>query len=191
LALVILAATALAFAIVDRRDPALPLETACYGKASLDAPRRFVETRGDSAAACAVLWRAGVFGSDQPAEGFDTCVLASGVPAVFPGESGDVCARLGLPAAKPATSTERYVRVTEAVNDAVSGHCAAEAEARSIINHTLTTLGEDPSNWPVTRDDRPFSADEPCASLIFVRQPQGIRITPIADPRAPVGPPAS
>src|SRR5204863_23442 len=83
--------------VVQRDDSSPELSVACYAKASLATGTASIVTPslGNPVKACAALWAAGDFGTTN-VPGLDACVLPGGAPAVFPGESGSVCDRLGL-----------------------------------------------------------------------------------------------
>src|SRR5690348_9929561 len=63
IALIVLAIAALvgAFAIVQRDEASLPLNATCFADRSLVSKRIVVPSRGDDAAACALLWENGTF----------------------------------------------------------------------------------------------------------------------------------
>ena len=161
IAIVVLVLLLAGFVAVRRTHASLPLGTSCYTKADLGAPKVIVGSGASPAAACAQLWRTGQLGTGS-VPSFDTCVLPSGVIAVFPGESGSVCARLGLP---EQSGNNDVAAFADQVNRQVSGACIGADAAEKIINRALAAHGF--HGWTVKRGAAPFDDAEPCASLAF------------------------
>src|SRR5579862_2178027 len=93
IAIVLVALMAMAFVLVNREGASVTSGPVCYSVPNVHTPGLVVAVGGDPVRECAARWAAGEVGSG-PVPHFDTCVLHSGVIAVFPGESGSVCPRL-------------------------------------------------------------------------------------------------
>jgi hypothetical protein len=183
IALLILAALA-GFFLRREAVPTRPSEAACYPAVDLH-PRRIVAVvvGDDARAACAEQWRLGNVGPGPPPHDFAVCLLPSGTQAVFPGEAGTTCARLGLKVAAPGRRAEAALSTDLA--RALGDKCYDEAGARALIGERLAA--HDLSGWDVSlRSDSRFSDARPCASVFIDIPTRTILIVPIADPYVPV-----
>lgn len=182
LALVVLALAALvgAFALVDRSSPDVTAGPLCYAAASLDASRIATSGGADLRSACAELWARGDFGSGPVPSQFDVCVLGTGAPAVFPGEAGSVCDKLGLRSANETGLNDRVLQLEAEWRNAVRNRqCIASADARDILQRALDGLGFD--GWTVGFDEsRHFSSAEPCSSIVVHPDLHEVTVSPIS-----------
>jgi hypothetical protein len=181
IAIALIALMLMAFVMIRRESGTLAAAPACYAADSLTAPR--VIASGDSPAhACAALWESGRFGTHGVPK-FDVCVLPSGVAAVFPGESGSVCAKLDLP---EESGDDRLERFADSVNRQVSGACVDAERADEIVQAELSHVGL--AGWTVV-PARPFDAEHPCATIAFNDATKTIHFVGIANPfPAPTAP---
>jgi len=181
IAIVAIGLALVAFVAVRKDAPTLPTSVVCYSSADLGARRIVVGSTGDAAKACESIWSSGGFaglGTQRSASGFDVCVLPSGVAAVFPGESGSVCSRLGLAAS--SGGDERIPSFAAETDRRVSASCIGHDPAEQIIKDELAKHGLD--DWTVKRSPRPFDAGHPCASIYVDAPAHQVGIVPIANP---------
>jgi hypothetical protein len=168
-----------AFAVVDRGQPDVTAPM-CYAAPSLSSRAVVVPAGGDVRTACAALWQNGDFGTGTVPSHFDVCELKTGAPAVFPGESGSVCAELGLASADLSSLDDRARAFESQAADAVEGRCVGYDQAHDLVAQYLDQFGL--HGWTVgpNPDALSFGADRPCASLAFPGQ-QTVYIVPIPD----------
>ncbi len=182
IALLILAALA-GFFLRHTRDPDTPGAVACYPTAKVD-PKLVVggSAGADPRATCAEYWRLGDLGPGPPPD-FAVCVLPNGTQAVFPGESGTTCERLGLDVAGSGRHEEAVF--SNELARAIEQKCFDEAGARAVIRDRLAAHNF--SDWEVSvAPDHPISDAEPCASVSIDTSARKVVITAITDPHAPV-----
>lgn len=185
-----------------RGEVTVPETVACYGSASLEADTEgvSVDERGP-AAACAGLWRRGVFGAGLEVPPLAECVLDTGVVGVFPTAAAqDVCAILNLPpvptSAPSATSTSTVrgeapadpnARVL-AFRDAIAGPfiespCMEPAAGAALVRRELDRAGL--GDWTVRGGEGQggdgFSAQRPCATLSL--RPENREVVLVPTPR--------
>jgi hypothetical protein len=163
-----------------RDDVTKPQQVACFEHADIDADADVVAIDAQGPiAACAELWRRGVFDIVQVPP-LTECVLTSGRVGVFPAAPGqDVCAVLGLPPVAPAPTVSSTVpgptptqspgdvnaRIL-AFRDAVSSQfvdssCVDAAAATTTVRRELDRAGL--GDWTIRSDG--FSPERPCATL--------------------------
>jgi hypothetical protein len=185
IALLLLAALA-AFFLRREADPKQPASAACYSAADLHARRVIFGVAGnDARAACAEQWRLGNVGSG-PLPDFAVCVLPNGLQAVFPGESGSTCDRLGLKIAGSGRRDESTFSYDLGVK--IHERCFDEAGARVLVHEQLVAHGL--ANWKVlVGHDRPFGRTFPCAEVSIDIRARTVTIVAIPDPFASAGPP--
>jgi hypothetical protein len=184
IALLLLAALA-AFWLRHEPDPKQPAAAACYPAADLRARPIIVGVAGDDPRVpCAEQWRLGKLGAGRPAN-FAVCVLANGVQAVFPGESGSTCDRLGL---NPAGSGRRKeFAFSVDLGRRIHERCFDEAGARALVHDRL--VGNGLSNWKVSVPrDRPFGRTYPCADVSIDIPARTVTIVATPDPFSSVPP---
>jgi hypothetical protein len=176
----VLAALVGAFALVDRGAPDVTAGPLCYSAASLDARRIATSGGADLRSACAELWTRGDFGSGPVPSHFDVCVLGTGASAVFPGEAGSVCEKLGLRSAIETGLNDRVLQLETEWRHAVRDRqCIASADARDILQRALDQIGFD--GWTVGLDQsRPFSSAEPCSSIVVQPDLHEVIVSPIS-----------
>jgi len=161
-------------------------QAVCFEADDVRAHTQLVVSNGDAIDACAALWRAGRFGSQLPSH-LAACVLKTGGIAVFPGEAGTTCVRLGLAVANDEAHSA-IAQMTADLTHAVTLRCydasASEALARSALQaHHLegwnVVIGRDP----------PFSATNPCGSVAVREVARTILIVAVPDlqPDSPSG----
>jgi hypothetical protein len=186
LTLVALAAVTVlgAFGLVDRTDDLTPSQAPfCYEKADLHS-QRLVASSADLTSGCAQLWRDGTFAGPVPTS-FDRCLLSPGVVGVFPGESGSVCAGLGLHAVQTTSYGERVRAAANEVGLALERQCAdpdrpavvAYDDAAAVVRGILDGYGL--SDWTIEPGDNALSAKQPCASPAFVDSTKTVLIQSI------------
>jgi hypothetical protein len=174
--------------IVHRQRVTEPLDIGCYEMADLRA-RVFVVSVGngeDPVVACTTLWQKGTFGTPTTPR-LESCVLPSGAVGVFPGESEDVCERLGRPAPAPTSSTT--VGSTSLSADPVElrntlvaqfvDRCLTEPQARAIVQGELQRRRM--PDWNIS-DAEAFTADRPCATLRVDVEAKTILLIPFVKP---------
>jgi hypothetical protein len=172
-AIALIALLLAAFVFVRRESKSLSIAPVCYATDTLSAPR-IIAYGGDPADACAQAWKRGEVGHG-PVPDFDVCVLPSGVKAVFPGESGSVCAQLDLP---ESSGDNRIPRFIDSVNRQVSAACLSPDQAERLIRRELARVGLEGWATKVGASD----AKRPCASLFAEPALRRITIVPIANP---------
>ena len=181
-AVVLIVPALVAFVHVQKDPPSLPTSVVCYSAADLGARRIVVGSAGDAAKACASVWSKGGFAglgtTPRSGTGFDVCVLPTGVAAVFPGESGSVCSRLGL--AQSSGGDENIPRFAAETDRRVSASCIGHDAAAQIIRSELEANGL--SGWTIKRSARRFDAAHPCASIYVDAPARTVGIVPIANP---------
>jgi hypothetical protein len=184
IALLLLAALA-AFFLRRDADPKQPASVACYSAADLKARRVIIGVpANDPRAPCAERWRLGRLGSGPPPD-FAVCVLPNGVQAVFPGESGSTCTRLGLKGAGSGRRDESTFSFE--LGRRIHERCFNEADARVVVHEQLVAYGL--ANWQVSvRRDRPFGRKYPCAEVSIDIPARKIAIVAIPDPFSSVPP---
>ena len=148
----------MAFTVVRRGGTSLAQAPECFASDSLHA-RAVVAVGDDPVHTCADLWTRGAFGRGS-APDFDVCVLQSGVLGVFPGESGSVCGRLGLPESSGGDNS--VARFSDAISRRVEGECIGFARAEQIIRSELRQRRL--SGWTIKRGVGGFDTARPCAS---------------------------
>lgn len=188
---------AVAYAVL-RDDVTRPERVACFERADLDAP---TEAPSVGAAgpveACADLWRRGVLGGGSEVPPLVECVLASGVPAVFPATAGvDVCTALNLvrvgpapappapttttvsspgPAPPPADLNTRILNFRDAVlGPFLDSPCMAPAAGADLVRRELDRAGL--NDWTIVSGG--FTADRPCATLSFRSEERQVVLVP-------------
>ena len=179
IAIALIALLVAGFMVVRRDEAKVPLSAACYASASLNSRRLIVPADTNPARACAGFWSDGTFAKHDVPH-FDVCVLPSGVPAVFPGESGSVCDRLRL--SEYRASPHDISGFAAAVNGRVAGKCMGASAAERIVKAALVKFRLD--GWTIAHDPRPFTAATPCASLYVDPPARRVTIIPIIDVRA-------
>jgi hypothetical protein len=184
IALLLFAALA-AFFLRHEADPKQPASAACYSAADLHARQVIVGVAGnDPRTPCAEQWRLGKLGSGPPPD-FAVCVLPNGVQAVFPGESGSTCDRLGLPGAGSGRRAESTFSFDVARR--IHERCFDEADARVLVHDQLVAHGL--ADWEVSvRHDRPFGGKYPCADVSIDIRARKVAIVAIPDPFSSVPP---
>jgi hypothetical protein len=181
IALLLLAALA-AFFLRDEQDPKQPASAACYPAADLHARPIIVGVAGnDPRVSCGEQWRLGKLGSGPPGD-FAVCVLPRGVQAVFPGDSGSTCERLGLKRAGSGRQDEADMSVELARR--IREHCLDEADARRLVHDQLVAHGL--TGWEVSvRRDRAFGTKYPCADVSIDIPGRTVAIVAVPDLHSP------
>jgi hypothetical protein len=187
IAIVLLVLAALAFVALRKDSPTQPTSVACYSSADLNARRIVVVLSGDAVQTCEAMWSNGDFADlgvkERPTGSFDVCVLPTGVAAVFPGESGSVCSRLGLPESSGGDKNiPGFAKETDGrLNDVCMGYDQAEQIVKGELKKWRL------EGWTITRGDRPFNADYPCASIAVDAPARQVVIAsyPNVEPPAP------
>ena len=167
---------AVAYALL-RGEVTKPTNAACYESADLGAATDVARVGQEGpVAACAELWRRGVFGPVPEVPPLTVCTLPSGLVAVFPVTAGaaaapDPCAGLGLPPVAPSTSAPAQApadvnsRVSAfqdaAVPQFLGATCVTPQEAAAIVRRELEGAGL--AGWTVTAEG--FTTARPCATL--------------------------
>jgi hypothetical protein len=173
-----------AFVLVrkDATDPST--DVACYAAPDLHARRILTAPLGDPRQTCARLFEEGAFAGvgikHAPAPGFDVCSLA-GAPAVFPGESGSVCKRLGLPEA--SVGDPKMAKATTEMDRRVSASCMPREPAVRIIESVLAKYGL--KGWTIELGPSEYDSAHPCTSMGIHPGTRTIMLIPYADPRLP------
>jgi hypothetical protein len=180
---------AVAYAVL-RGEVTKPANAACYERADLTA-HSDVAAVGDEGpvAACAELWRRGVFG-DVPVPPLTQCTLPSGVVAVFPATPGfDVCAGLGLPPVPSSTSPPAPAPDPPAPADVASrilafrdatvpqfqdAACVSPQEATDIVRRELQRAGL--TGWTVVAEG--YTPERPCATLGIQAEARRVILVP-------------
>lgn len=165
IAIILLVLALVAFVAVRKDNPTQPTTAVCYSAADLGARRIVVGVASDAAAACATVWNNGDFAAmgikSQAPAGYDVCVLPTGVAAVFPGEAGSVCAKLGLPEALAGDkNVAGFAAEADARLDAV---CMKFDPAARIVKSELEKWRLD--GWTIKRGDFPYTAARPCTAI--------------------------
>ena len=160
---------------VHREDAPDPFNLVCYASDSLTA-RRVVVSAPDVDHACAAAWQHGPFGAGVVPE-FDACVLSSGGIGVFPGESGSVCPRLGLP---EFDGGDQVARFSSETGTRVAQRCIGLDAAERMVRDEIAKFGL--RGWTVAQGAQSFDAKRPCASLAFVEAHRKVLVVAIADP---------
>lgn len=179
-----------------RGEVTVPEKAACYESADLTAATDVatVDERGP-AAACADLWRRGVFGAGVEVPTLTECVLDTGIVGVFPASPGqDVCTALNIPpvpTSAPSTTSTTAVpsqppsdpnaRVL-VFRDAIAGPfvdspCVEPAAAAALVRRELNRAGL--GDWTVRGGE--FSAERPCAT--FSLRPENKEVVLVPSPR--------
>ncbi|MDQ4067993.1 MAG: hypothetical protein M3203_00705 [Actinomycetota bacterium] len=151
-----------------------PQSAACYEQADVEARTEVVGVGPEGpVAACAELWRGGVFGWPGEPPPLAECVLATGVVGVFPTTgTQDVCRQIGVEAEVTTTAppptladvNERFRAFREAVLPRfVDSPCMEPGPAAEVVRRELDRAGL--GEWRVRTGD--FSPDRPCATLWF------------------------
>lgn len=171
-----------AYAVLQEPAPK-PQNAGCYESADLEARTLVVGVGAEGpVAACAEVWRQGLFGTGGDVPPLTECVLPTGVVGVFPARTSgaDVCSRLlrppaGVePPAPPLPSTtappsvevnDRFRTFREAVlPQFLDVACLDPRSATDIVRRELDRAGL--GDWRVTTAGE-FSADRSCATLGF------------------------
>ena len=176
LAVILLALMLMAFTVVRRGGTSLAQAPECFASDSLHA-RAVVAVGDDPVHACADLWSRGAFGRGA-APDFDVCVLQSGVLGVFPGESGSVCARLGLP--ESSGGDNKVARFSDAISRRVEGECIGFARAEQIIRIELRQRRL--SGWVIKRGVGGFDSARPCATTAVDAATRTVVVIATANP---------
>jgi hypothetical protein len=160
--------------IVHRQRVTQPLDIGCYSGADLRASAIIVRAQRDSdpIRSCQDVWRSGAFGS-RTVPPLVACVLPSGFTGVFPGESDDVCQRLGRPAPETPTTSSPSSTSASAPSDPIELRnalvsafhridCVTRQQAHDIVAVELGRRGM--TDWKVV-ERAPFAPDRPCATV--------------------------
>lgn len=188
---------AVAYAVL-RGGVSKPETVACYERADLEAATEVavVEDAGP-VAACADLWRRGVFGGTEVPP-LAECALRSGVAGVFPAPAGtDVCVTLDLvpvPSTAPAPDSpgpepsapppadDVNARILAFRNAALpqflDAPCLTAQAGTDIVRRELDRAGL--AGWAVVADG--FSSERPCATLALEAEARRVTLVP-APPR--------
>jgi hypothetical protein len=164
-----------------------PLVVACYATPTLTGSRAVVTSEDlGPIAACDPFWRAGGEFNTTGDAGLPplfACVLHTGAVGVFPGTEGsDTCSALGLAPAgasgKEQGENEDIVEVQTALSERFISRCVGREEAVSMAERELADHGL--VDWHVAAG-RPFSEQEPCASLAVDIPGRTISLVPVPD----------
>jgi hypothetical protein len=174
---------------VLRGEVTKPVNAACYESADLGAATDVARVgREGPAAACAELWRRGVFGPVTEVPPLTECTLPSGGVAVFPVTAGapNPCAGLDLPpvarsttvpapATAPADSNSRVLAFHDAVVPQFLGAtCVTRQEGTEIVRRELDRAGL--AGWTVMAEG--FTPERPCATLSIQADIRRVTLVP-------------
>lgn len=184
-----------------RGDVSVPDSVACYERADLRSNTAVAIDDGRGAvAACADLWRQGMFAAATEAPPLVECVLRSGVAGVFPAASGrDVCRDLDLPPVEatvppptssstvagqpPANPAARVLAFRDVVGPLfLDSPCVEPAAAGALVRRELDRAGL--ADWTIRGGEGlgdGFSAQRPCATLSL--RPENREVVLVPSPR--------
>lgn len=174
----ILAATAWALT----RGAPTALTVGCYAAADLQAHTVVIPT-GDRTpvANCRAVWERGEFGTQTATPRLQACALPSGAVAVFPSPHKSACKTLRLkplaPARSGAAAAAPLVRVKAAlVPKFLAKPCIDEKQATATVH---TAVREARLNGWTVKEQQPFDATRPCASLAFDEEQHVVLLVPL------------
>jgi hypothetical protein len=154
----------------------------CYRAVDLHAPIFIAPVHGSPTSTCLSVWRRGELGVQRPSR-LDACILDSGAIGVFPGGSGDACAKLHLVAYNRELSTADASRVAKLKDDLVTAflsyRCLSGRQATAIIRRELLRRGL--GDWSITRNGR-FTTQARCASVAVEASADTVAIVPVPKP---------
>jgi ferric-dicitrate binding protein FerR (iron transport regulator) len=158
------------------------LTVGCYATADLQA-HTVVIPAGDRTpiASCRAVWERGEFGTRTAAPRLQACALPSSAVAVFPSPHNTACKTLRLrplPAARSGeAATASLVRVRAAlVPKFLAKPCMNEEQATATVHAAMREAHL--NGWTV-KEQQPFDATRPCASLAFDEQQHVVLLVPL------------
>lgn len=179
-------AAGVAAVILTRTSPD-PTSVTCFAAADLDANRAVVGLDDDAVAACRAAWndpsqREILTGSipDQLA----ACRLPSGATAVFPADSGDPCAALGLDAGAAHGPDDAALRAVEQrLVDHLDGNCVPVDDLVALAQADLNE--HDLGHWTAVSSSESDSGS--CGSISIDTSTETVWVVPL--PPMPPSPP--
>jgi hypothetical protein len=181
---------AVAYAVL-RDEVTKPASVACFEQADERSNTEVVAVGGAGAlAACAELWRRGVFGPGTDVPPLSECTLPSGVAGVFPVAE---CAELDLPPVPTTTSLPapapdppapadvpaRILALRDAtVAQFLASPCVTPQAGADIVRRELERAGL--TGWTIVAEG--FTAERPCATLSIQADVRQVILVP-ATPR--------
>ena len=142
-ALVLLLATGFGTYALTRGEPTHFDSIGCFEEADVRSNTTVIGNEAqDPIAACAELWRQGTIAPGGSVPRLEACVLETGAVGVFPGESAEVCNRLGIAPLSPEGRAElrRLGELQTAIRERLAG-CAGASEARGLARTELDARG--------------------------------------------------